>query len=45
MKIGAVFLVNTNDGPDPSGNYYILNRGKRHDYFTSFALATEGPFR
>ena len=29
------FWVNTNDGPDPSGNYYILNRCKRHDYFTS----------
>ena len=29
------FLVNTDDGPDPSANYAILNRGKRHDYFTS----------
>ena len=28
-------LVNTDDGPDPTGNYSILNRGKRHDYFTS----------
>ena len=26
------FLVNTDDGPDPSANYFILNRGKRHDY-------------
>lgn len=23
------------DGPDPSGNYTIQSRGKRHDYFTS----------
>ena len=22
-------------GPDPGANYSILNRGKRHDYFTS----------
>ena len=29
------FLVNTDDGPDSSANYAILNRGKRHDYFTS----------
>ena len=29
------FLVNTDDGPDPSAHYAILNRGKRHDYFTS----------
>ena len=29
------FLVNTDDGPDPNTNYSILNRGKRHDYFTS----------
>ena len=29
------FLVNTDDGPDPNTNYAILNRGKRHDYFTS----------
>ena len=28
-------LVNTDDGPDPVINYSILNRGKRHDYFTS----------
>ena len=28
-------LVNTDDGPDPTANYAILNRGKRHDYFTS----------
>ena len=27
--------MNTDDGPDASGNYAILNRGKRHDYFTS----------
>ena len=27
--------MNTDDGPDPSANYSILNRGKRHDYFTS----------
>ena len=29
------FLVNTDDGPDSAANYAILNRGKRHDYFTS----------
>lgn len=29
------FLVNTDDGPDPGAYYAILNRGKRHDYFTS----------
>ena len=29
------FVVNTDDGPDPSVNYSLLNRGKRHDYFTS----------
>ena len=28
-------LVNTDDGPDSSAYYVILNRGKRHDYFTS----------
>jgi len=37
--------VNTDDGPDPAGDYlytgpdggteYLLRRGKRHDYFTS----------
>ena len=27
--------VDTGDGPDPSSYYSILNRGKRHDYFTS----------
>lgn len=26
---------NTGDGPDTSADYAILNRGKRHDYFTS----------
>ncbi|AXH72222.1 MAG: major capsid protein [Microviridae sp.] len=26
---------NIGDGPDVSGDYDILNRGKRHDYFTS----------
>ena len=30
-----LLLVNTGDGPDPDANYAILNRGKRHDYFTS----------
>ena len=29
------FTVNTGDGPDSDANYAILNRGKRHDYFTS----------
>jgi len=27
--------VPTDDGPDPVGNYMLLKRGKRHDYFTS----------
>ena len=27
--------VDTGDGPDLSSYYSILNRGKRHDYFTS----------
>ena len=27
--------MNTDDGPDSIANYAILNRGKRHDYFTS----------
>lgn len=26
---------NTGDGPDASTDYLLLNRGKRHDYFTS----------
>ena len=26
---------NTGDGPDNSSDYYLLRRGKRHDYFTS----------
>ena len=28
-------LVNTGDGPDSDAYYAVLNRGKRHDYFTS----------
>lgn len=27
--------VAKDDGPDPSSNYAVLRRGKRHDYFTS----------
>ena len=27
--------VNLGDGPDPSTDYTLLRRGKRHDYFTS----------
>lgn len=27
--------VDTGDGPDTVGNYALLRRGKRHDYFTS----------
>lgn len=27
--------VDTGDGPDAVGNYVLLRRGKRHDYFTS----------
>lgn len=27
--------VHTDDGPDPAGDYTLLRRGKRHDYFTS----------
>ena len=29
------FPVNTGDGPDLPGDYLLLKRGKRHDYFTS----------
>ena len=29
------FSVNTGDGPDLPGDYLLLKRGKRHDYFTS----------
>ena len=43
MKICAVFLVNTDDGPDSSANYAILNRGKRHDYFTCLPWPQKGP--
>lgn len=28
-------VVNLGDGPDPSTDYVLLRRGKRHDYFTS----------
>jgi hypothetical protein len=28
-------VVDTDDGPDSTGNYTLLKRGKRHDYFTS----------
>lgn len=28
-------IVNKDDGPDSPGNYRLLRRGKRHDYFTS----------
>jgi len=28
-------VVDTDDGPDASGDYVLLRRGKRHDYFTS----------
>lgn len=28
-------VENTGDGPDVAGDYSILRRGKRHDYFTS----------
>ena len=34
-NLSPSYLVNTGDGPDPDTNYVILNRGKRHDYFTS----------
>ena len=27
--------INMGDGPDPSGDYVLRRRGKRHDYFTS----------
>lgn len=27
--------INKGDGPDSPGDYQVLNRGKRHDYFTS----------
>ena len=35
QNLSPAYLVNTGDGPDPDANYVILNRGKRHDYFTS----------
>ena len=28
-------VVDTDDGPDTTGDYALLRRGKRHDYFTS----------
>ena len=28
-------VVNTGDGPDDAGDYTLVRRGKRHDYFTS----------
>lgn len=28
-------IVNKDDGPDAEGDYALLRRGKRHDYFTS----------
>jgi hypothetical protein len=28
-------VVDTDDGPDTPGDYVLLKRGKRHDYFTS----------
>lgn len=28
-------IMSTGDGPDPSTNYALTRRGKRHDYFTS----------
>jgi len=28
-------VVDTDDGPDSPGDYVLLRRGKRHDYFTS----------
>jgi hypothetical protein len=28
-------VLNTGDGPDDPGDYALLRRGKRHDYFTS----------
>ena len=34
-NLSPAYLVNTGDGPDPDSNYVLLNRGKRHDYFTS----------
>jgi hypothetical protein len=33
--------VDTDDGPDDSANYYLLRRGKRHDYFTSALTAPQ----
>lgn len=31
---GAPYLTKA-DGPDPQASYFLLNRAKRHDYFTS----------
>ena len=35
--------VPTGDGPDPVNTYNLVRRGKRHDYFTLFAMATKRP--
>ncbi|AXL14768.1 major capsid protein [Microviridae sp.] len=35
QNIIASPTVNTDDGPDGQGDYKLLRRGKRHDYFTS----------
>lgn len=32
---------NTDDGPDPQGDYTLKKRGKRHDYFTSCLVAPQ----
>lgn len=34
-------VVDTDDGPDAIADYVLLNRGKRHDYFTSALTAPQ----
>jgi len=29
------FIIHTGDGPDPATDYFLANRSKKHDYFTS----------
>ena len=34
-NLQTVQPVHTDDGPDPQASYQVMQRGKRHDYFTS----------
>ncbi len=35
QNLAAPFVIDTDDGPDDPLKYIVINRGKRHDYFTS----------